>query len=402
MTNFEKPILVLGKGCDQSLISLADEREEYFERADLILAPSRWLPDAPQKYAPKLRRLDANPDSLLDTLDRAVALGHKILILANGDPMFYGIGSTLAKFLPDELFSIISAPGCLQTLAARLKLPTAHFASVSLHGRSDLRPLADAANANKPVCALTGPDFGPDLVARYLLDRGATNYDCVVGENLGETAEKISRMDLAACGDSLFAANSTLFLLPREMERARESLWLGACRSKPAAAGAALEALALERGQILWDIGAGSGAIAIMASKIAGEVFALEKQPERALDIQLNRARERATNVNVVLGEAPLAARALPTPRSVFIGGGLSSDAGDAILSFCLDVLPAGGRLVATCVLLETLGKISTFAKAKGLILNARQIFSSVLAPLGGGSRFKPENAAYIATIEKK
>lgn len=402
MKNFEKPILVLGKGCDQSLGALANERKELFERADLVLASPRQLTDLPQRYASKTRRLDASPERLLETLDRAVALGQKILILANGDPMFYGIGSTLAKILPNERFSIISAPGCLQTLAARLGRPDGTFVSVSLHGRSDLRPLSDAATANRPICALTGPDFGPDLVARYLIDRGTTNYECVVGENIGEETEKISRMDLVACGCSLFATNSTLLLLPRERQSERGARWFGDCRSKPVVAGAALEALAIERGQILWDIGSGSGAIAIMGSKIAGEVFALEKNPERAMDIQLNRAREGAANVNVVLGEAPAAARNLPAPRSVFVGGGLSADTGDAILSFCLDSLPAGGRLVASCVLIETLTKITAFAKSSGLALNARQIFSSVLVPLGRGTRFKPENPVYMATIEKK
>ena len=108
---------------------------------------------------------------------------------------------------------------------------------------------------------------------------------------------------------------------------------------------------------VFWDLGAGSGAVAIEAASLLpeGRVYAVERVPRRALDIQENRRRCGAANLHVVLGAAPDCLDALPAPHAVFVGGGLSGGSAAALLATLYDRLAPGGRLAVACVLLDSL-----------------------------------------------
>ncbi|MDE5832070.1 MAG: precorrin-6y C5,15-methyltransferase (decarboxylating) subunit CbiE [Desulfovibrio sp.] len=401
MTDSRDSVIILGKSADQTLPGLAVARREYFDKADALLVPAKILADLPDRYIAKALPLPSRPEHLLAELAERASRGEKVLIIAGGDPLFFGAASSLAARLHGDFPRIIPGASCLATLCARLGKPSGPVISLSLHGRTGDRPLLDALKTDRPICVLTDADRGPDAIAAFLLDAGVVNYDCAVGENLGEENERTGRMSVAGCASSFFSPNSVLLLSPGGEQPGKSRCWAGSCRTKPVVAGAALEALDIRPGQIVWDIGAGSGAIAIKAARIAAEVFAVEQNPDRAMDIQLNRAREGAANVRVVLGKAPKVLDRLPRPDGIFIGGGLSGGDAGAILSRCLAALPAGGRLVAAAILIDTYRAVADFAKSANIEPVVRRIAVSNLSPLGGGSYFKPENPVFLTIFEK-
>lgn len=397
MNKFAKPVVILGKACDQTPVELIRERAALFEQADLILAPEAVLAALPPAFAAKARPLDARPDKLAELLGMEIAWGKKVLIVANGDPMFYGIGSSLARRLDPAVLGVVPAVGCVQTLTARILDPGEGSLSLSLHGRSSLRPLTDALKTRRPLRILTDRVNSPDAVARFLLDRGVVAYDCVIGENLGAEDERVSRASLAECAAGKYAPNSVLFLNPAREER--RPIPRGRTRSLVAAA--IIDLLDPGPDDIFWDIGAGTGSVAFRGAALSGEVFAIEKNPRRAMEIQLNRRALGAANVVAVLGSAPACLARLPRPDKIFVGGGLSAPDGAEILRACLPYLAAGARLAASCVLLESLNKIQAFAEREGLTINVCRITESVLTPLGYGSCFKPKNPVYLAVCAK-
>ena len=136
--------------------------------------------------------------------------------------------------------------------------------------------------------------------------------------------------------------------------------------TKPAVRAAALALLRPEPRHTVWDLGAGSGSVALEAACLAheGRVVAVERTPSRALDIQENRRRFGAASVDVCLGTVPQCLPRLPDPHRVFIGGGLSGDGAHNLLEqVCRRLLP-GGRLVVSCILLDTLARCRASSRA--------------------------------------
>jgi precorrin-6Y C5,15-methyltransferase (decarboxylating) CbiT subunit len=130
----------------------------------------------------------------------------------------------------------------------------------------------------------------------------------------------------------------------------------------------ALSKMRLERDSVVWDIGAGSGSVAVEAALIAdvGTVYAIEKDAKRVRDILKNRERFRAWNMEVINGRAPgcLKARSLPAPDAVFVGGG--GKGLSAILDYVAGRIKTGGRVVVNAVTIETAYRAFGFFKVKG------------------------------------
>ena len=260
-------------------------------------------------------------------------MGERVLVLADGDPLLFGIGATLVRLLGEEAVRLLPAVSSLQQACARLALPWHKVICLSLHGRDDLGPLNAAAGKNAPLCVLTDARTTPDVLARHLLDRGVDWFDAHVFERMGAPDEAVHHLSMAAAAGRNFGPACTLILTPREASR-RPCLGLnseelaverGLISKKPVRA-AALALLRIAPRHVVWDIGAGSGAVALEAAVLAheGRVVAVERSAGRAMSIQENRRRFGVAILDVRLGEAPECLPALPDPQRVFIGGGLS------------------------------------------------------------------------------
>jgi precorrin-6Y C5,15-methyltransferase (decarboxylating) len=279
--------------------------------------------------------------------DVLVLAGKKVCVLASGDPFLHGVGVTLARQVPVAEMHVIPAPSSLSLAASRLGWALQDTQTISLHGRPiDLiRPLL---HANARILALTSDGKAPMEIAALLTTLGFGTSRLTALEALGGPDERIR----TARADAFDLENiNPLNVLAIEVESSPQAriipLTTGRTDdlfehdgqiTKREVRAVTLSALAPRHGELLWDIGAGSGSIAI------------EADPERAARIRRNASAFGVPHLDVVEGKAPEALAGLPAPSAVFIGGG-GSDEG--VLEAAIAALSSHGRLVANAVTLE-------------------------------------------------
>ena len=288
--------------------------------------------------------------------------GGTVCVLASGDPMLHGIGATLAKRLngSDRLL-VHSHPSAFALACARLGWPEADVELIS----AVARPPALVARALQPgrriIVYATGPD-GAAAVARELSKRGFGDNRFVVLEQLGGPEERITDTTASAWGsrwaDQLHAVAIECAAAPRAELHARvpglpdTAYEHDGALTKRYVRAATLALLAPTPGALLWDIGAGSGSIAIewLRAEPTARAIATEQREDRADRVNRNALALGVPGLEVVVGPAPKVLGRLDRPDAVFIGGGLTAD---GMLDTCLKALRTGGRLVANAVTLE-------------------------------------------------
>ncbi|MFF0287863.1 precorrin-6y C5,15-methyltransferase (decarboxylating) subunit CbiE [Streptomyces sp. NPDC005262] len=292
----------------------------------------------------------------------AAQRGLRVAVLASGDPMFYGIGRTLCEELGAGNLRILPHPSSVSYACARLGWPLEDTEVVTLVGRPTAR-LAAALHEGRRLLVLSAGAGTPGEVAALLRERGFGPSPMRVLEQLGGEAEDC----VTGTADGwAHPAGDPLNVIAVECRRAPDALRLGAVPGLPDDAyehdgqltkrhvrAATLGALAPAPGELLWDIGGGSGSIAVEWSRThpSCRAVTVERDPVRAGRIARNADRLGVPALRVVTGRAPEALAGLPVPDAVFIGGGLTVP---GLLDACWDALPPGGRLVANTVTLES------------------------------------------------
>ena len=364
----------------------------------------------PHTLKARLLPLSTPLQPVLTRLSQMRASGERVVMLADGDPLLFGIGATLVRLLGQDAVRLLPAVSSLQQACARLALPWHRVICLSLHGRDDLGPLNAAVSKNAPLCVLTDSRMTPDFLTRHLLDRGVDWFRAHVFERMGAPDEICHNLDMAQAASTSFGPACTLVLVPADTPR-RARLGLeahelavdrGLISKKPVRA-AALALLRIEPHHVVWDVGAGSGAVALEAAVLAheGRVIAVERSVGRAMSIQENRRRFGVAILDVRLGEAPECLTSLPDPHRVFIGGGLSGEDGEDILGHVCLRLPVGGRVVASCVLLDTLCLCRNFFERLGWPVEICQIQASEGRELGGDVHLAAMNPVFLLTAQK-
>ena len=401
-------------------------------------------------------------DPALAAIDACRARGLRVAVLADGDPLFFGIGARLARHFGTDALRVLPAASSLQEAAARLALPWQEARCVSLHGRDDFRPLTAALRAalrsGCPVCVLTDGRNTPGAIARFLLARGVRGLRLHAFADMGSASERHvaldlphggqgSRDDARATADAAASAqrdvlngrnrldeleelnelggNCTVLLVPRPAPAASPHAAGG--KGAPPALGiadadfavqarlitkwpvraAGLAALRIAPGHTVWDLGAGSGAVSVEAAALAhdGLVVAVERDAARIALIEENRRRFHAPNLHVVHADLPGCLGELPDPDRVFIGGGLGGDGhtphADPLLDAVCRRLPPGGRLVIHCVLLGTLERVRAALARHGWPAEISCIQASEAVPLAGDLRLAALNPVFIVGAAK-
>ena len=408
------PMHVLGLAAPFSPDTLPPATLDLLRAADLVCGGRRLL-DAVASLVPQARLLPltAPLETTLRLLDEArTRQDASLVVLADGDPLFFGIGATLVRRWGPQAVRIHPAPSCLQLACARLGLPWHDVAAVSLHGRDSLHPFLAAALRCRPFGVLTDARATPALLARVLLDRGLVHFRVHVFEALGFPHETCWQGSLSEAARRHFGPACTLLFLPGDLAPRRPHLGLAAdalvsdrgLMTKAPVRAAALSLLRLAPDGILWDVGAGSGSLSIEAASLLpdGRVYAVERVSRRALDIQENRQRCGAANLHVVFGPAPACLASLPAPNAIFVGGGLSGGAAASLLSELYARLLPGGRLVAACVLLDSLAACRQALRARTtkppVLL---QIAAAEARPLGSDCHLSALNPVFLVMVEK-
>lgn len=408
-----EPVTVLGLDCAAPRLedALTPTARRVLADADVICGPARLLDQVEEVPGRMVRRIPLSLPlpPLLERLGHLRSAGAQVVVLCGGDPLFFGIGATLARQLGADAVRIHPAASSLQAACARLALPWHRVICLSLHGREDLAPLNAAAMRGAPVCILTDARMTPDLVARHLLDRGVDWFTAHVFEHMGAPDESRRSLSLAEAARARFGSACTLVLEPTGPARRPRlgiedaELAVDGCFTRRPVRAAALSLLGIGPRHVVWDVGAGSGAVALEAAALAheGRVIAVERDPDRAIAIQENRRRFGAATVEVCLGRAPACLRDLAEPQRIFIGGGLSGPDGEALLGAVCARLAPGGRMVASCVLLESFQRCREGLRQRGWPLEILQIQAAEARPLGADAHLAAQNPVFLLAARK-
>jgi precorrin-6Y C5,15-methyltransferase (decarboxylating) len=382
---------------------LAPKALKIIREAQVLVGGQRHLGYFPDHPGEKII-LGKNPEETLKSL-LPLAETRKVVILASGDPNYYGIGPLAARILGPERVVIHPNVTAAQAACARLKLAWQDAAVVSLHGRG-WGALAAALQGTHPIVVYTDPDHSPDTVARFLLDRGMGEARLAVLENLGQEDERITWLQPEEAATRHFSPLNLVVILKEEELSTSDTLTLGMPEealahdagmiTKAEIRAAALAKLRLQPGLILWDVGAGSGSVGLEATLLlgSGRVFAIEKDPARAAMIRENRQRFGIPNLEVVEGTAPECLAGLPDPDRVCGGGG--GKWLEAILDEAGRRLRPGGRVVVAATLLETLEQARNWLNSCGWQSEVVQLHVSRDRPLAGGTYLQPLNPVWL------
>jgi len=395
--------------------------------ARLLLAPQRLLADVapwwrqeqaagrilPEDPCPALLASD-RPEQIFGPLEEALAAGRPAVLLASGDPLWFGIGRLLLQRLGPQRLRFHPAPSSLQLAFARIGRPWQDARWISLHGREP-EPLAALLQQRPPALAvLTDPGRGGADEVRGIL--AASGLEAAYGlwlcERLGHPAERVQRLapqaplptdldplhlvlliaepppapaDPAAL--PLFGLADGLFLQhddrPGLMTKREVRIQLLADLDLP------------ERG-VLWDVGAGVGSIGLEALRLRPglALWALEARGGSAALIAANAQRLGVTPAGVVEGRAPEALAALPDPDRVLLGGGGRGRA--TVLASVLERLRPGGVVVIPLATVEALAELRPLLERAGCAVAVGQHQAWRGAPLADGTRLAPLNPVLV------
>jgi precorrin-6Y C5,15-methyltransferase (decarboxylating) len=348
----------------------------------------------------------------------AVMGRQRAVVLAAGDPLFYGVVRYLCEKLGKDRFEVLPHVSSMQLAFARVKetWEEAYLTNLQTH---PLETVVDRIRTAETVGLFTSEAEGPPEVARQLLARGLDYFRAYVCENLGGPDERVTQGDLSDIQDMEFAPLNVVILKrkPGRPDRSAAPARLRRfgnpddvfAQSRPKSGlitqaevrAVALAQLAIQPGCVVWDVGAGSGSVALEAAQLSepGMVYAIEQD---AADYHLILANAEALgvrNVKAVLGAAPAVFAGLPAPDAVFVGG-LGHESA-RLLEAAWKALRPGGWLTVNVATLESLG--AAYAALKGLTAHVQALLVNVARGVGQLEtlRFEAVNPSFLLTVGK-
>ena len=303
------------------------------------------------------------PSPIENALDAIEARRRRsVCVLASGDPFFFGVGAMLMRrFAADEMISV-PAPSAFALVASRLGWSQQDCALLTLHGRP-LEAIIPHLCPGARIIALSWDDATPAKLAALLAARGMGRSKLTICEAMGGLSERIRTTEAQDFALDNVAALNTIALevvaehgariLPRAAGLPDDWFEHDGQITKREIRAMTLSSLAPRRGELLWDVGSGSGSVAIewMLADPANSAVAIERRRDRAERIARNALSFGVPGLSVVTGEAPHVLADLAPPDAIFIGGGAGAP---GMVERAMGALAAGGRLVVNAVTLET------------------------------------------------
>jgi precorrin-6Y C5,15-methyltransferase (decarboxylating) len=400
-------VTVVGIGAD-GWDGLTGAAQSALRAAEVVVGASRHLGYLPADVPAERVAL---PSPLVPALPGLLAAhaGRSVCLLASGDPMFYGIGGTLTRELPDVRLRVLPHPSSAALACAKLGWPGEDVEVVSAVGRPLAGVAALLAPGRRLLVLSTGVDT-PAQLAALLVDAGYGPSRLAVLSRLGGPDERVvtgtaaawdapaDRHDplnlvAVACGtDAGAPLHGRVAGLPDEAYEHDGQL------TKREVRAVTLARLVPLPGQMLWDVGGGAGSIGIewMRAERAARAIAIEERADRADRIVANAVALGVPDLQVVTGAAPDSLKDLPAPDAVFVGGG-ATDPG--VLETCWDALRPGGRLVVNAVTLQT--EALVLARAAEWGGDLVKLAVSRTAPVGGFTVWRPQAPVTQWTVRK-
>jgi precorrin-6B C5,15-methyltransferase / cobalt-precorrin-6B C5,C15-methyltransferase len=366
-------ITIIGIG-DDGLEGLTRQALEIISGAGTVFGPANLLKKVEQSTAhaagQRLATLSADLDQMAAAVDNADQL--PVVLLASGDPLFYGTSRYLCDKLGKDRFEVLPHVSSMQLAFARVKESWDEAYLTNLATQSISRVVERIRSAEK-VGVFTSDEVPPAVLAQSLLDQGIEYFNAYVCENLGSRDERVTRGTLQEIAKQKFASLNVMILLRLPDVPDRPTTMIGKrlfgnpdecfLQSRPKRGlltpsevrAIALSELDLGPHSVMWDVGAGSGSVAIESAQLApnGRIYAIEMAAEDYNLLIENARKFGTTNVTPILGEAPDAWQDLPDPDAIFVGG-----TGRAVVKLVEESwsrLRSGGRLVVNVASLDNL-----------------------------------------------
>lgn len=367
----ESKIHIIGIG-DDGLDGITAQARRLIDEAELL-----WGPEATLRLIPRgqgERRMFGN--DLSDAVQSIAAAREKrVVVLASGDPLFYGVARFLCDKLGKEQFEVVPHVSTMQLAFARVKesWEDAYLTNLATH---PLETVVEKIRVADTVGLFTSDRLSPAEVAQTLLDAGIDYFHVYVCENLGSPDERVTQGTLAEIAGEVFGSLNVMILVRRPETPDRPTSAHGLRRfgnpdemflqSRPKRGlltpaevrAIALAELAIGPESVVWDVGAGSGSVSVEAAMLAdrGSVYAIEMDADDIGLIRANAERFGVANLTPVCGRAPEAWADLPPPDCVFVGGSGREVA--SIVEQAFARLLPGGRLVANVGSIESLSAV--------------------------------------------
>ncbi|WGF89630.1 precorrin-6y C5,15-methyltransferase (decarboxylating) subunit CbiE [Marinivivus vitaminiproducens] len=364
-------LTIVGIGED-GLEGLSLRARAAIAQAEIVYGGARHLAFVPER---RDQERVAWPSPLMTALPGLIERrGRAVCVLASGDPMFHGIGATLARHVPPDETLVLPAPSSVSLAAARLGWPLADIPCVTVHGR----PLARVLPTIQPgarLFVLSESGATPAALAALLTAHGFGPSILHVLEHLGGPRERRRTNTAEAWGDAPVAdlnligievvASAGTRLLPVVPGLPDDAFTHDGQLTKRDLRAMVLARLGPVPDALLWDIGAGSGSIGIewMRGHPRCLAIAIEAKAERQALIARNREALGTPGLRIVAGRAPDALAGLDAPDAVFIGGGVTEP---GVIETAWQALRPGGRLVANAVTVQSEGVLARWRERTG------------------------------------
>ena len=411
----EARIYIIGVGSD-GVAGLTARARELLTAAELVLGSEQTLGLVPELKAQRLP-IGADFQEVVHTLE--TNLGKKrMVVVAGGDPLFYGVARYLCDRLGKDRFEVIPHVSTMQLAFARIKesWEEAYLTNLATHS---LESVLDRIRTAEVVGLFTSEEDDPPRIAQQLLARGLDYFRAYVCENLGGPDQRVTQGELAEIAEMEFSPLNVMILKrkpgrPDQQRPATRFRRFGNpddlfAQSRPKSGlitqaevrAIALAQLDVQPASVVWDIGAGSGSVAIEAAQLAhlGMVYAIEQDAADYHLIRANADTFGVRNLTAIHGTAPAVFQGLPAPDAIFIGG-TGREVG-RLLEAAFGALRAGGRLVINVATLEQLG--ATYATLKRLAEHVE----ALLVNLARGTeqletlRFEAVNPTFLLAVSK-
>lgn len=399
-------LTIIGIGED-GYEGLGQNARAALKAAGTIFGGKRHLDLLPEEFGAK--RI-AWPTPFSDAYAMLLALrGNAVVVLASGDPMHYGMGATLTRYLSAEEMLVLPSPSSFSLAAAAMGWPIQDIELLSVHGRA-LETLAKSFVPDAKLLILSNDGETPTHVARLLIESGFTTARLTVLEHLG--GENQRRIDGVAqswnqlrCADlnvlAVDCGQPDQFSLsyPLMAGLSDEAYQHDGQLTKRDVRAVTLAHLAPLPRELLWDVGAGCGSIGIewMRSHPTCKAIAIEADEKRQALIVQNSKTLGVPGLELVRGQAPDALAELNTPDAIFIGGGMTDP---GVLDACWLALKPGGRLVANAVTIQSEMALVGWREVHGGDLIKLSV--SHAQPLGSFDSWRSALPVTIYTVRKQ
>ena len=420
------PCCIIGV-LDDGAASLGAQALQHLRQAQVVIGAQRTLALFAQDIAADALQRDMGGalGQVAEWVRQARADGLRVVLLATGDPLCYGIAPFLAARLCVEAIEVLPNVSTLQLACARLKLPWQDMRLASVHAKDagewavgsapshGLYALLRDIRQYDRLAVLTSPDNTPERIARMLVAEGLDeDFEMAVAERLCLPDERVVQgLPVRVLAQARFADPNVVLLwrrTPRTLpvlfgvaddQFAQRSPEKGLITKNEVRA-VSLARMQLRENSVVWDIGAGSGAVGLEAARLCrqGHVYAIEKNADDVENVRTNRAAWGVGNVTVVHGKAPEGLDAWMDPDAVFIGGSGGELA--ELIALVLRRLRPQGWLVMNFVTLENLGTAVECLKALGAEWDVVQLQAARSKPILHMHRMAAENPVWVVCAQ--